>query len=256
MILSNGRVILMKWQVICKSVMIPPMKSSKTGDAFINLWKMGSQATHRNITANTWICASASWFTVKMKMTTFLHTAALEMKFGSNTTIQRGNAKVWNSRVYKCWPNKSSECNQWQEKWCSFVYNRATAVSNSAWYPEMCEKLKSSLWHKHQGFLLKGVVLSHDIAIPHTAIWIVETVWQLHFEVLEHPPYSVDVVPLDCVISWVHSEMLCKATNLPATNWWRNWGMCDLSFSPKLFFLRGHFYFVRHVISYSPGLTV
>lgn len=39
-----------------------------------------------------------------------------------------------------------------------------------------------------------------DIALPHTTIWIIETVRQLHFEVLEYPSYSPDIASLDCYI--------------------------------------------------------
>jgi hypothetical protein len=35
-------------------------------------------------------------------------------------------------------------------------------------------------------------VLLHDNACPHTAAHTVQTFQQLHFDVLEHPPYSPD----------------------------------------------------------------
>jgi hypothetical protein len=72
----------------------------------------------------------------------------------------------------------------------------------------------------------------HDIALPHTAIWIVETVQHLHFDVLEHPPYSPDVVPFDSpfgfsqrcfqrppVCQWQSSEgfVTCMACQLAKT---------------------------------------
>ena len=45
--------------------------------------------------------------------------------------------------------------------------------------------------------LSKEVLLHHDNARPHTAAGTVETVQQLGFELLEHPPYSLDLVPSD-----------------------------------------------------------
>jgi hypothetical protein len=38
-----------------------------------------------------------------------------------------------------------------------------------------------------------GVVLLHDIAHPHTAAHTVQTLEQLHYEVLEYPPYNSDL---------------------------------------------------------------
>jgi hypothetical protein len=38
--------------------MIPPLKSLKTDETFINLWKMGSIATAKSTTANAGISAS------------------------------------------------------------------------------------------------------------------------------------------------------------------------------------------------------
>jgi len=43
--------------------------------------------------------------------------------------------------------------------------------------------------------LSKKVLLHHDNARPHTAAATVETVQQLSFELLHHPPYSPDLAP-------------------------------------------------------------
>ena len=43
----------------------------------------------------------------------------------------------------------------------------------------------------------KKVLLHHDNARPHTAAATVETVQQLGFELLQHPPYSPDLAPSD-----------------------------------------------------------
>ena len=45
--------------------------------------------------------------------------------------------------------------------------------------------------------LSKKVLLHHDNARPHTAAATVETVQQLGFELLQHPPYSPDLAPSD-----------------------------------------------------------
>jgi len=43
--------------------------------------------------------------------------------------------------------------------------------------------------------LSKKVLLHHDNACPHTAAATVETVQQLGFDHLQHPPYSPDLAP-------------------------------------------------------------
>jgi len=43
--------------------------------------------------------------------------------------------------------------------------------------------------------LSKKVLQHHDSAHPHTAAATVETVHQLGFELLQHPPYSPDLAP-------------------------------------------------------------
>jgi len=45
--------------------------------------------------------------------------------------------------------------------------------------------------------LSKKVLLHHDNARPHTAAGTVETVQQLGFKLLQHPPYSPDLAPSD-----------------------------------------------------------
>ena len=45
--------------------------------------------------------------------------------------------------------------------------------------------------------LSKKVLLHYDNARPHTAAATVETVQQLDFELLQHPPYSPDLAPSD-----------------------------------------------------------
>jgi transposase len=59
------------------------------------------------------------------------------------------------------------------------------------------DKLKPAIRTKRRGLLSEGVALLHDNARPHTAAHTVETLRQLNFEVLKHPPYSSDLAPSD-----------------------------------------------------------
>jgi len=69
---------------------------------------------------------------------------------------------------------------------------------NSANYCAMLRnELKPAICKKRRGMLSKKVLLHHDNARPHTAAATVETVQQLGFELLQHPPYSPDLAPSD-----------------------------------------------------------
>ena len=58
----------------------------------------------------------------------------------------------------------------------------------------------------------KKVLLHHDNARPHTwtAAATVETVRQLGFELLQHPPYSPDLAPSNYHIFDPLKEALCR----------------------------------------------
>jgi hypothetical protein len=50
---------------------------------------------------------------------------------------------------------------------------------------------------KQQGLLAKVVLLWHDNGHTHITVRTVETLKQLHFDMLRHPPYSPDTNTLD-----------------------------------------------------------
>jgi hypothetical protein len=65
---------------------------------------------------------------------------------------------------------------------------------NSAHYSvTLCDKLKPV----KQGLLSKVVLLWHDNGHTYITLRTVETLKQLHFEMLRHPPYSPDASSLD-----------------------------------------------------------
>jgi histone-lysine N-methyltransferase SETMAR len=58
-------------------------------------------------------------------------------------------------------------------------------------------KLQDAICRKHPGQLARGVLLHHDNARPHTAQGTQERIQELQWELLEYPPYSLDLAPSD-----------------------------------------------------------
>jgi hypothetical protein len=69
---------------------------------------------------------------------------------------------------------------------------------NSASYCEVLLKLQDAIRRKHPGQLARGILLHHDSARPHTAQATQERIQELQWELLEHPPYSLDLAPNRC----------------------------------------------------------
>jgi hypothetical protein len=68
---------------------------------------------------------------------------------------------------------------------------------NSASYCEVQLKLRDAICSKLPGQLARGVLLHHDNFRPHTAQATQERIQKLQWELLEHPPYSLDLAPRD-----------------------------------------------------------
>jgi hypothetical protein len=77
-----------------------------------------------------------------------------------------------------------------------------------------------------------------DIIHPHTAIQTVETLKQVNFEVLGHPPYDPELSPWDYHL--LGSEMLKEATISLVINKLRNLCLHGVPFSQKHFFLMAY----------------
>jgi len=81
--------------------------------------------------------------------------------------------------------------------------------------------------------------LLHDNARPHTAAHTVDTLRDLKFEVLKHPPYSPDLVPSDSHLFGPMKEHLRGhkfADDDEVMEAVQSW----LKATPKSFFSRGH----------------
>jgi histone-lysine N-methyltransferase SETMAR len=68
---------------------------------------------------------------------------------------------------------------------------------NSALYCEFLLKLRDAISRKCPSQLARGVLLHHDNARPHTAQSTQGRIQDLQWELLEHPPYSLDLASSD-----------------------------------------------------------
>jgi len=67
----------------------------------------------------------------------------------------------------------------------------------SASYCTILTKLRAAIRRKRPGLLTKGVLLLHDNARPHSANQTTVTLRSFKWEVLQHPPCSLDLAPSD-----------------------------------------------------------
>ena len=70
------------------------------------------------------------------------------------------------------------------------------ATINSEYYCHVLSDVHKRLWEKQLGLITKGFLFLQDNA-PHTAHYTTCTLQQLCWEVLPHPPYSLDLAPSD-----------------------------------------------------------
>ena len=67
-------------------------------------------------------------------------------------------------------------------------------TNNSVLYCEQLERLRQAIERKRPEVInRKGVVYHHDIARPHTSLMTRQKLRELGWEVLMHPPYSLDI---------------------------------------------------------------
>jgi histone-lysine N-methyltransferase SETMAR len=74
---------------------------------------------------------------------------------------------------------------------------KGETVNSQKYHDVLRTKLNPKIRSKHYGKLRKDAISLRDNVRPHTANLTVETVSQLGFELMEHPPYSPDLSPSD-----------------------------------------------------------
>jgi hypothetical protein len=87
--------------------------------------------------------------------------------------------------------------------------------------------VKAAIQSKYQGQLPEGVLFLHKTDNPQTVIRTVEILWQPHYEVLEHPPYSPDLAP-SCITNLFHPKMPSETNHLTLTTKQMNWCISHL----------------------------
>jgi len=68
---------------------------------------------------------------------------------------------------------------------------------NAEYYLSLLVQLKDILKEKRRGKVTKGVLSLHDNALAHRALATQKKLAYLGFQYLHHPPYSLDLAPLD-----------------------------------------------------------
>ena len=70
---------------------------------------------------------------------------------------------------------------------------RGTTVTSATYCDMLKRELKPAIRYKRRGKLSKEILLLHNNAHPHT----LETLKQLKWEAMEHPPYCPELAPSD-----------------------------------------------------------
>jgi histone-lysine N-methyltransferase SETMAR len=66
------------------------------------------------------------------------------------------------------------------------------------------KKLLRAIRNKRRGMLSWGVVMLHDIALPHTAAATQDLIMTFGWEQFNHPPYTPDLMPSDFYVLFLH----------------------------------------------------
>jgi histone-lysine N-methyltransferase SETMAR len=91
---------------------------------------------------------------------------------------------------------KKSFLTFWNMKGCALEHcqEKEQTVNSAAYSAMLKDKLKPAICHRRRGLLSNTAFLHHDNACSYVAVTKVETIQNLKFEVLPHPPYSPDLM--------------------------------------------------------------
>ena len=137
-----------------------------------------------------------------------LNISSPKMSFGSTTSSQRsnnnpcsGNTSLlplqrrprWCHRQRRWWPPFSGM----QRALCSLITFRKAKSSMGNTMPNYWGKLRKAIMSKRPGKLMKGFLFHQDNAPAHKSVVAMAAVHDCGFELVDHPPYSPDLVPSD-----------------------------------------------------------
>ena len=74
---------------------------------------------------------------------------------------------------------------------------KARTVNGEYYSDLLINELRPAILEKRRGLQNRGIILHHDNAPSHTANITLNTIRQLHWEILAHPAYSPDLAPCD-----------------------------------------------------------
>jgi hypothetical protein len=79
--------------------------------------------------------------------------------------------------------------------------------------------LREAVWRKKSEYFKLGVI-HHDSATPYTAQLAKQSFVQIGWEVLQHSPYSLDLVLMDFKF-WLYQKVCCwESDKLAKCTWW------------------------------------
>ena len=108
--------LLMKWQIICKLVMVLPMKSSTMDLAFMKFVQDGSQNNSQCcINKRAWTSANKILIAMIKKVMPSWTESSLVTKCGSTIMSRSVNGRLWTGNIHNHPSGKSSKANHQQE---------------------------------------------------------------------------------------------------------------------------------------------
>ncbi|CAH2099845.1 unnamed protein product [Euphydryas editha] len=93
-------------------------------------------------------------------------------------------------------------------------YLEKRASITGSYYAEQIKMLREAIKEKRRGKLRAKVLFHRDIAPSHKAQVVLHAIREAGFELVEHPPYSTDLVPSDFYL-FLASRNTSEARNLP-----------------------------------------
>ena len=93
-------------------------------------------------------------------------------------------------------------------------------------YVKTLKSLRDAIKEKRRGLLSCSVMLLHDNAVVHKAMKVQAAIAKCGFQEMNHPPYSLDLVPCDYFLfrhlkKHLHGRQFSSDTDIQADRGWR-----------------------------------